>query len=80
MVIKHLVDMHSSLAVTSARQQHLYPIPNTPFETVPKKLRQQLKCGFKAFLDTDCIENIVETGEIAHFEKCHLFPLCFPKF
>ena len=43
MVIKHLVDMHSSLAVTSARQQHLYPIPNTPFETVPKKLQTTIE-------------------------------------
>ena len=24
-------------------------------------------------LDTDCIENIVEKGEIAHFEEFHLF-------
>ena len=31
------------------------------------------------FLDTDCIENIVEKGEIAHFEQFHLFPQCYPK-
>ena len=31
----------------------------------------------KGFKDTDCIENIVEKGEIAHFEKFHLFPQCF---
>ena len=30
-------------------------------------------------LDTDCIENIVEKGEIAHFEQFHLFPQCFPE-
>ena len=29
--------------------------------------------------ETDCIENIVEKGEIAHFEQFHLFPQCFPK-
>ena len=23
------------------------------------------------------LENIVEKGEIAHFEQCYLFPLCF---
>ena len=31
------------------------------------------------YLDTDCIENIVEKGEIAHFEQFHPFPQCFPK-
>ena len=25
------------------------------------------------------MENIVEIGEIAHFEQFHLFPQCFPK-
>ena len=29
--------------------------------------------------DTNCIENIVGKGEIAHFEQFHLFPLCFSK-
>ena len=27
----------------------------------------------------DCVENIVEKGEIAHFEQFHLLPQCFPK-
>ena len=27
----------------------------------------------------DCIENIMEKGEIAHFEQFHLFSECFPK-
>ena len=27
----------------------------------------------------DCIENIVEKGEIAHLEQFHLFPQYFPK-
>ena len=31
----------------------------------------------KGFRDRDHIENIVETGEIAHFEQFHLFPQCF---
>ena len=35
--------------------------------------------AIKGFYDTDCIENIVENGEIAHFEQFHLFPQCFPK-
>ena len=29
--------------------------------------------------DTDCIENIVEKSEIAHFEQFHLFPQCVSK-
>ena len=33
----------------------------------------------KGLLDPDYIENIVEKGEIAHFEQYHLFPQCFPK-
>ena len=35
--------------------------------------------AIKEFNKTDCIENIVEKGEIAHFEQFHLFPQCFPK-
>ena len=34
---------------------------------------------FKGLQDTDCIENSVEKGEIAHFEQFHLFPQCFPE-
>ena len=33
----------------------------------------------KRFQDTDCIENIVEKGEIAQNEQFHLFSQCFPK-
>ena len=33
----------------------------------------------KGLKDTDCIENIVEIGEIAHFDQFHLFPQCFPE-
>ena len=29
--------------------------------------------------DTDCIENIVEKGEIARFKQFHHLPQCFPK-
>ena len=35
--------------------------------------------AIKGFQDTDCIENIVEKGEIAHVEQFHLSPLCLPK-
>ena len=35
--------------------------------------------AIKGFLETNCIENIVEKGEIAHFEQFHLFPQCFRK-
>ena len=44
------------------------------FET-ERSYRQQLK----GFQDADCIENIVEKGEIAHFEQFHLFPKSFSK-
>ena len=33
----------------------------------------------KGILDTDCIKNIVEKGEIAQFEQFHLFPQSLPK-
>ena len=33
----------------------------------------------KWFYDTDCIENIFEKGEIAHFERFHRFLQCFIK-
>ena len=33
----------------------------------------------KGFLDTGCIENIVEKGEIAQNEQFHFFPQCFSK-
>ena len=35
--------------------------------------------AIQRFLETDCIENFGEKGEIAHFEQFHLFPQCFPK-
>ena len=35
--------------------------------------------AINGFKDTECIENIVEKGEIAHFEQFHLFPQSFPK-
>ena len=35
--------------------------------------------AFKDFLDTDCIGNMVEKGEIAHIEQFHLYPQCFPE-
>ena len=33
----------------------------------------------KGLYDTDCIENIVEKGEIAYFEQFHLFSQDLPK-
>ena len=38
-----------------------------------------LNVAIKGFYDTDCIENIVEKGEIARFEQFHLFTQCFLK-
>ena len=51
------------------------------FETVPnsKKLQTTTEMSLLKDFNTDCIENIVEKGEIAHFEQFHLFPQCFPK-
>ena len=52
------------------------------FETIPKfEEAADDKCivAMKGFSDTDCIENMVEKGEIAHFEQFHLFPQCFPE-
>ena len=34
---------------------------------------------FKGFQDTDCIEIIVEKGEIAHLSNFTFFPQCFAK-
>ena len=50
------------------------------FETVSKKLQTITEmCLLKDFLDTQiALKNIVEKGEIAHFEQCHLLPQCFP--
>ena len=36
--------------------------------------------AIKGFKDTQSIENILEKGEIAHFEQFHLFPQFFPYF
>ena len=52
------------------------------FETIPnsKKLQTPTEMWIlNDFLDTDCIKNIVENGEIAHFEQFHIFPQCFYK-
>ena len=46
---------------------------------IQRSCRRQLKLTIKGFLDTDCIENIVEKGEIAQNEQFHLFQQCFPK-
>ena len=60
----------------------LNPYPNTPFRDRPKfkeAADNNWNVAIKGFQDTNCIENIVEKGEIAHFEQFHLFPQCFPK-
>ena len=59
------------------------PFPNTPFWDRPRfkeAADDNWNVAIKGFLDTDCIENIVEKGEIAHFEQFHLFPQCLPFF
>ena len=55
------------------------PFPNTAFWDSPKEAaNDNWNVAIKGFQDTDSIENIVEKGEIAHFEQFHLFPQCFP--
>ena len=52
------------------------------FETVPNSNKLQTTTAMwllHNFKDTNCIESIVEKGEIAHFEQFHLFPQYFPK-
>ena len=56
------------------------PFPNTPFRDLPKfkeTVDDNWNVTNKGFQDTDCRENIVEKGELAHFEQVHLFPQCF---
>ena len=60
--------------------QSLNPFPNTPFSDHPKfneGADDNCNVAIKGFYDTDCIENIVEKGEIAHFEQFHHFSQCF---
>ena len=61
---------------------YLNPFPNTLFWDRLKfqeAADNNWSAAIKGFLDTDCLENIVEKCEIAHFEQFHLFPQCFPK-
>ena len=56
------------------------PFPDTPFwdRTKSKEAADDNKnVSIKGFKDTDCIENIVEKGEIAHFEQFHIFSAMF---
>ena len=58
------------------------PFPSTPFLISPnfrEAADDNCNMAVKGFSDTDCIENIVEKGEIAQNEQFHLFPQCFPK-
>ena len=58
------------------------PFPITSFLDCPDSkdaADDNWNVAIKGFLDRDCIENIVEKDEIAHFEQIHLYPQCFPK-
>ena len=58
------------------------PFSNIPFWDHPKfkeAADDNWNVSVTGLQDTDCIGNIVEKGEIAHFEQFHLFPKCFPK-
>ena len=62
------------ITLTHSLRLHLETVPNS------KKLQTTTEMWLsKDFKDTDCIENIVEKGEIAHLEQFPLFPQCFPK-
>ena len=67
---------------SKSRKQWINPFPDTPFWD-RSKFREAAddnwNVAMKGFLDTDCIENIDDKGEIAHFEPFHLLPQCFPK-
>ena len=54
------------------------PLPKTALWDRPKFKYAAEDNWNVAGKDTYCIENIVEKGEIAHFEQFHLFPQCFP--
>ena len=58
------------------------PFPNTPFldrSKFKEAADDNRNVAITGSLDTDCMENIVEKGEIAQNEQFHLFPRCFPK-
>ena len=68
---------------SASQRSYLNPFSNTHFWDRPKfKDAADNNSGNVAtnrFKDTDCKENIVEKGEIAHFEQFHLFLQCFSK-
>ena len=52
------------------------PFPHTPFWDrlkLKEAAEDNWHMAIERFYDTDCIENIVETGKIAHFEQFQLF-------
>ena len=62
-------------------QDYINLFPNTPIWDRPKfkeAADNNWNVAIKGFQDTNCIENIVEKGEIAQNEQFHLFQLCFP--
>ena len=62
--------------------EHVNPFPNTPFWDHPKFKEAEddnWNVVIKGLKDTDCIENIVEKYEIAHFEQFYIFPQSFHK-
>ena len=68
-------------AAANTIQSALNPFPDTPFWDRPKfkVAADKWNVAIKGSWDTDCIENIVEKGEIAHFEQFHLFLQCLLK-
>ena len=74
----------SSLLVSQSMKLFaVNPFPNTctPFwdrHKFKEAADDKWNVAIKKFQGTGCIENIVETGEIAHFEQFHFFPQYFP--
>ena len=69
--------------IVQPAKNNVHPFPNRLFWNRPKfkeAADDNWNVAIKQFLDTDCIENIVQKGDIAHFEQFHLFPQMFSYF
>ena len=76
--LQSVLDLHYSQQRSWSRN----PFPNAPFSDRPNFTEAEddnLNVANKRFQDTGFIENIVNKGEIAHFEQFHLFPQYFPR-
>ena len=75
-------DSHSRLMIACTCRINVNLFSNTPFRDRPKFKKaadNNWNVAIKGIKDTGCIEEIVNKGEIAHFEQFHLFPQGFNK-